>query len=59
MGHLLPLRRGEKVGTLHGELKQERREQALADFKSGKSPCLVATDVAGRGLDITVGLYSF
>ena len=46
-------RHGEKVGTLHGELKQDRREQALKDFKSGKTPCLVATDVAGRGLDIT------
>ena len=46
-------RHGEKVGCLHGELKQERREAALRDFKSGKTPCLVATDVAGRGLDIT------
>ena len=46
-------RHGEKVGTLHGELKQDRREQALKDFKSGRTPCLVATDVAGRGLDIT------
>jgi ATP-dependent RNA helicase DDX5/DBP2 len=41
------------VGCLHGELKQEKREAALRDFKSGKTPCLVATDVAGRGLDIT------
>ena len=46
-------RHGEKVGVLHGELKQEKREAALRDFKSGKTPCLVATDVAGRGLDIT------
>jgi ATP-dependent RNA helicase DDX5/DBP2 len=46
-------RHGEKCITLHGELKQERRDQALKDFKSGKSPVLVATDVAGRGLDIT------
>ena len=46
-------RHGEKVGSLHGELKQEKREAALRDFKSGKTPCLVATDVAGRGLDIT------
>ena len=45
-------RHGEKVGCLHGELKQEKREAALRDFKSGKTPCLVATDVAARGLDI-------
>ena len=35
-------RHGEKCITLHGELKQERRDQALKDFKSGKSPVLVA-----------------
>jgi len=33
-------RHGEKVGMLHGELKQEKREAALANFKSGKAPCL-------------------
>lgn len=31
---------------------QREREQALADFKLGKAPVLVATSVAARGLDI-------
>lgn len=31
---------------------QREREQALADFKSGVAPVLVATSVAARGLDI-------
>lgn len=31
---------------------QREREQALADFKSGAAPVMVATSVAARGLDI-------
>ena len=37
---------------IHGDKSQEARIQALNDFKSGKIPILVATDVAARGLDI-------
>lgn len=32
--------------------EQRERELALADFRSGKCPILVATSVAARGLDI-------
>ena len=46
-------RHGEKTGTLHGEMKQEKRELALAGLQERECPVLVATDVAGRGLDIT------
>ncbi|KAH9403555.1 DEAD (Asp-Glu-Ala-Asp) box polypeptide 23 [Tyrophagus putrescentiae] len=46
----------EKVGfnacTLHGGKGQEQREYALASLKSGAKDILVATDVAGRGIDI-------
>ena len=38
--------------TLHGGKGQEQREQALAELKSGVKHILVATDVAGRGIDI-------
>ncbi|MDQ1533938.1 MAG: hypothetical protein QOF28_1699 [Actinomycetota bacterium] len=41
-----------KCGAIHGDLRQGTREQALADFTSGKIQALVATDVAARGLDI-------
>jgi len=34
-------------------VKQEQREQAVVDFKTGKIPLLVATDLAGRGLHIS------
>jgi ATP-dependent RNA helicase DDX3X len=38
--------------TIHGDRKQFEREAALAAFKCGETPVLVATDVAARGLDI-------
>lgn len=37
---------------LHRDREQRERELALADFRSGKCPVLVATSVAARGLDI-------
>merc|ERR1711920_1088411 len=37
---------------IHGDKKQEEREWVLKEFKEGKSPILVATDVASRGLDV-------
>jgi len=38
--------------TLHGGKGQEQREYALSMLKSGGKDILVATDVAGRGIDI-------
>ncbi|XP_042068111.1 DEAD-box ATP-dependent RNA helicase 52C-like [Salvia splendens] len=38
--------------TIHGDRTQQEREFALRSFKSGRTPILVATDVAARGLDI-------
>jgi len=43
---------GVKVTAIHGDRTQGEREEALAAFKSGANPVLVATDVAARGLDI-------
>merc|ERR1712157_591379 len=37
---------------IHGDRNQREREEALAYFRSGKTPILVATAVAARGLDI-------
>ncbi|RXN30930.1 putative ATP-dependent RNA helicase DDX23 [Labeo rohita] len=46
----------EKIGynacTLHGGKGQEQREFALSNLKAGAKDILVATDVAGRGIDI-------
>lgn len=38
--------------AIHGDKEQLERDKALADFRSGVLPVLVATDVAARGLDI-------
>ena len=37
---------------MHGGKGQDQREHALASLKSGEKSILVATDVAGRGIDI-------
>lgn len=44
--------KGHNVAAIHGDMSQVQREHALAQFKSGECPLLVATDVAARGLDI-------
>ena len=43
---------GITAAAIHGNKSQTARQQALADFKAGKVRCLVATDIAARGLDI-------
>ena len=43
---------GISAAAIHGNKSQTARQQALADFKAGKIQCLVATDIAARGLDI-------
>ena len=44
---------GFNAGTIHGDLSQSERNMALTDFKNGKLQFLIATDVAGRGIDIS------
>ena len=43
---------GYNAATLHGGKGQEQREHALSGLKQGAKDILVATDVAGRGIDI-------
>lgn len=46
-------RRGFAAGSVHGDLGQGAREQALRAFRNGKVDVLVCTDVAARGIDVT------
>ena len=56
MANILSCRNLCKIGysacTLHGGKGQEQREYALNSLKDGTKEILVATDIAGRGIDI-------
>ncbi len=43
---------GVPANAIHGNKSQPQRERALDEFKRAKTPILVATDVAARGIDI-------
>jgi ATP-dependent RNA helicase RhlE len=45
-------RAGVKADRIHGNRSQAQRTAALASFKSGRVPVLVATDIAARGIDV-------
>lgn len=45
------------VDEIHSDLEQEKREEVLMHFKSGRIQILVATDILSRGIDIdNIGL---
>lgn len=41
------------AAAIHGNKSQSQRERALAAFRSAKTPVLVATDIAARGIDVS------
>lgn len=43
---------GVKASAIHGDKSQGARKQALNDFARGRSPVMVATDLAARGIDV-------
>ena len=43
---------GLRTAAIHGRLSQAKREAALAAFAAGRTPVLVATNVAARGLHV-------
>ncbi|MCK4911645.1 MAG: DEAD/DEAH box helicase, partial [Thermodesulfovibrionales bacterium] len=45
-------RDGFKATPLQGNMTQNRRQESLNGFKSGKYQILVATDIAARGVDV-------
>jgi ATP-dependent RNA helicase RhlE len=45
-------RAGYRCGVLHADRTQSQRNQAMQAFREGTYRCLVATDIAARGLDI-------
>nr|XP_028601999.1 probable ATP-dependent RNA helicase DDX17 [Podarcis muralis] len=45
-------RDGWPAMCIHGDKSQPERDWVLNEFRSGKAPILIATDVASRGLDV-------
>jgi superfamily II DNA/RNA helicase len=43
---------GYPVAALQGNLSQNARDRVMADFRSGETPILIATNVAARGIDV-------
>jgi ATP-dependent RNA helicase RhlE len=43
---------GIEASAIHGNKSQAQRERAIAAFKAGDVPVLIATDIAARGIDI-------
>jgi ATP-dependent RNA helicase RhlE len=44
---------GYKAASIQGNLSQNRRQEAMDGFRSGKYQILVATDIAARGIDVS------
>ncbi|MGB2714248.1 MAG: DEAD/DEAH box helicase [Vicinamibacterales bacterium] len=47
------VRAGVRAERIHGNRSQSQRTAALAGFKNGTFPVLVATDIAARGIDVS------
>ncbi|MGB2694921.1 MAG: DEAD/DEAH box helicase [Dehalococcoidia bacterium] len=45
-------RLGYRLGVLQGNLSQPQRDRVLNEFRAGKPPLMLATNVAARGLDV-------
>ena len=43
---------GIQANAIHGNKGQSQRERALSEFRTGRAPVLVATDIAARGIDV-------
>lgn len=43
----------KRVGCIHGDMSQRERDAAMKAFRAGEVRCLVATDVVGRGIDVS------
>ena len=43
---------GYSAECIHGDVKQSQRNVVMSDFRKGKFPILIATDVAARGIDV-------
>jgi ATP-dependent RNA helicase DeaD len=46
-------KRFQEVGCIHGDMQQSARDRVMQRFRKGTLKILIATDVVGRGIDVT------
>lgn len=46
------VKENHNASAIHGDLRQQKRERVMNDFRRGRCRIMVATDIAARGLDI-------
>ena len=46
-------KRHPEADMIHGDMQQSARDRVMKDFRSGEIRLLIATDVVGRGIDVT------
>lgn len=51
--HQRLLKKEPGVACIHGDLQQRVRDRVMSDFRAGKIRLLLATDVVGRGIDVS------
>ena len=45
--------KSDRIAATHGDLPQRKRDRVIKDLRAGKLRLLIATDVVGRGIDIS------
>jgi ATP-dependent RNA helicase DeaD len=45
--------KSRRVAAMHGDLPQNKRDRVLRDLRAGELRLLIATDVVGRGIDVS------
>ncbi len=45
--------KGKSIDVIHGDLQQSARDRVMKSFRAGETRVLVATDVVGRGIDVS------
>ncbi|MCA9033584.1 MAG: DEAD/DEAH box helicase [Planctomycetaceae bacterium] len=45
--------KSNRVAVIHGDLPQRRRDRVIKELRSGQLRLLIATDVVGRGIDVS------
>lgn len=45
--------KSERIACIHGDLPQRKRDRVIRDLRAGELRLLIATDVVGRGIDVS------